>query len=401
MRRIIFTYLTISLIIFTSCKENNKIVEIDKKIPSYTFADVLNCPEQIISIDDFKGKPVIIEFWATWCAGCLPAMKKLDSLQTKFKDKLEIITVSSDDRDRLKRFIETTNTNLRIAFDTAHYDIFKYQFIPHTIIIDKFGIVRAITSPENINDSIINKLITENEIDLVLKNDFSTDTSQVKTIYQSTDTKRNIKLTNYNPTEASFYKTNLSLTGTLNGMEFHNLALPSIFELLYNVPSQKRIVFSNDIKDYDLNQEENLYNLTIEVSTKYENQINEIAISFLNNYFDLNAKMKIDSLDCYVLLNITDMIQESSSENFEYSSRGPNFHGRKIPIKLLTRYLENLMPIPVIDQTGLTKKYDIELNWQLEDSKTIHSELNKYGLKLQKSATKLPIEVMEVYQKNK
>ncbi|MEN8886059.1 MAG: TlpA disulfide reductase family protein, partial [Winogradskyella sp.] len=149
-----FLILAVLLCCF-SCKKEFAEAEIGKQAPEYTFTNILNSTSKTITLKDFKGKTVILEFWATWCGPCIPAMKKLDSLQREFKGDLEIITISSEGKERLERFIKTTNTSLRIVSDTTHSNSFKYKVIPHSVILDKDGVVRAITSPENITSSVI------------------------------------------------------------------------------------------------------------------------------------------------------------------------------------------------------------------------------------------------------
>ncbi|WP_347709236.1 TlpA family protein disulfide reductase [Stakelama marina] len=49
-----------------------------------------------VSIADFKGKPVLVNLWATWCAPCIAEMPTLDALATDMKGKLTVLPVSQD-----------------------------------------------------------------------------------------------------------------------------------------------------------------------------------------------------------------------------------------------------------------------------------------------------------------
>jgi len=389
--------ITIVTMIFASCSNRNDAVQIGKKVPNYTFTEILNSPDKKLSLADLKGKPVIIEFWATWCGACQPAMKKLDKIQSKYKNQIEIITVAADDRNKLEKYISLTNTKLKITNDTLAQNVFPVRIIPHTIIIDKNGIVCAITSPENLNDSIIDRLVSGLVIELPYKNDFKTDTSGVKILYQHTDSDKSITLTNYNPTRSSMFQSKQSINGNLNGLEFHNLYLPSIFETLFELPSFNWIVYSDELKDYDFyNDKKDAYNFEIEVSEALEENLNNIAIDFLNENTEINARLKTDTVECLILVKENNLLQKSSSDQFAYNSRG-GFFAKKIKIKLLTGYLERYSDLPIVDKTELKDVYDIDLDWELDESKTISSELKKYGLKLKKS--KLPIEVVEIFKK--
>ena len=109
--------------------------------------------------------------------------------------------------------------------------------------------------------------------------------------------------------------------------------------------------------------------------------------------------MGIETLETYVLKNVDNKIKESNSNSSEYMFMGTILKTKKIRMSQLAEYLENFTSIPVLDKTNLNGEYDIELNWQAEDSKTLHTELKKYGLKFEKSEEKLPVEIMEIYRK--
>lgn len=391
----------ILIISFTACEKKNTIAEIGKPIPNHTFITVLNSKKKEISLSDLKGKPVILEFWATWCGPCIPAMKKLDKLQQKFGDDIEIITVSSENRERLEKFIKKTKTSLRIVSDTTHHKKFKYKIIPHSIIIDKNGIVQAITSPENINENVIKDLIANNAINLDLKDDFYIDPNlKVETLKTVANSDYRIELKGYDQKKRGGSKLLKDTEGNINGILMWNSTIPRLYQTLFKIASPSRMVFKDNLKEDDFPyHKEHQYNLTIEVSNKYQSNWREIGVEFLNKSFDVNAKIGIDSLECYVLRNVANTIKQSNSSSSEFRFMGTNLKAKKIKMSKLAAFLENFTPIPVLDKTNLNGEYDIDLEWQAEDPKTIHSELKKYGLELVRASTKLPVEVMEIYKK--
>jgi uncharacterized protein (TIGR03435 family) len=398
-RKFLLLILTICII---SCKNENTIAELGKPVPNYKFSNILNSKETEISLSDLKGKTVILEFWATWCGPCIPAMKKLDSLQQDFKEDIEIITISSENKNRLEKFIKSSNTTLRIVSnDTTHFQNFKYKVIPHSIIIDKDGIVRAITSPENINKVVIENLISKNEIDLDLKNDFYVDPNlEVKTIKTVANSDYRIELKSFDQEKRGGSKILKNPEGNINGIEMWNSTIPRLYQTLFDVASYHRVVYKDSLSENDFPYDnENRYNMTIEVSDEYQSKWKKTGINFLNENFDVNAKMGVDNLDCYVLKNIDNIIKESNSDKPEYMFMGSILKSKKIKMSQLAEYLENFAGLPVLDKTNLNGEYDIELEWQEVDSKTLHSELKKYGLKLEKSEKKLPVEIMEIYKK--
>lgn len=395
-----FLFLTLTVCIL-SCKNENKIAELGKTAPNYTFSNILNSEVDNISINDLKGKTVILEFWATWCGPCIPAMKKLDSLQKEFKDELEIITVSSESAERLQKFITSSNTSLKIVSDSIHSENFRYKSIPHSIIIDKQGIVRAITNPNNINSNVIHNLMANNEIDLEVKDDFYIDPDlTVETLKAEANADFRLELKNYNQEKRGGYSLFRDSEGNTKGIEMWNSTIPRLYQTLFDVASPSRMIYKDSLSKKDFPYEEaHQYNLTIEVSDKYQDKWEELGIDFLNEYFNVNAKMGIDSMDCFVLKNVDSTLLESQSDSSYFNFRGTILNTKKIKMSQLAEYLENFTAIPVLDKTNLNGVYDIELDWQAEDSQTLHAELRKYGLKFEKSAKKLPVEVMEIYKK--
>lgn len=60
-------------------------------------------------LEDYKGKVVLLNFWATWCVPCASEMPLLGEMQTRYKDKIVIIAASIDDpldKDKLKPFLQ-------------------------------------------------------------------------------------------------------------------------------------------------------------------------------------------------------------------------------------------------------------------------------------------------------
>ncbi len=119
--------------------------KVGEKAPGFV-ATTLNGEK--LDLQSYKGKAVILDFWASWCAPCLKEMPFLIEMQEKYKDKnLAIIAVNIDnDRKNVLKFIKKIGKNVPfpIIFDKekALPKLYKPEAMPTTIFIDPEGVIR-------------------------------------------------------------------------------------------------------------------------------------------------------------------------------------------------------------------------------------------------------------------
>ena len=143
----------ISLLLLSACN-SGRPPRIGETAPDFTVAD----GGRNVTLSQFRGKPVVLNFWASWCAPCVAEMPALVQMQKQLGDKALVLAVSVDsDENAYKQFIRDHNIDLLTVRDGKQvsnglYGTFKF---PETYIIDKNGrIVRKFigeqdwTSPE-------------------------------------------------------------------------------------------------------------------------------------------------------------------------------------------------------------------------------------------------------------
>jgi thiol-disulfide isomerase/thioredoxin len=72
--------------------------------PEVTFEDPDGQPARF---SDFRGTPLLVNLWATWCAPCVAEMPTLDALAERERDRLQLLTISEDlnGRDKIEAFL--------------------------------------------------------------------------------------------------------------------------------------------------------------------------------------------------------------------------------------------------------------------------------------------------------
>jgi thiol-disulfide isomerase/thioredoxin len=154
VKHLISSVVLVCLVVLAACNSGSHPPRIGSAAPQFTITD----SQRTVALNQFQGKPVVLNFWATWCPPCIQEMPALVQLQKQLGDKVTIIAVSEDDDDSAyKQFIRDHNVDLLTVRDSGQkanglYGTFKF---PETFVIDRDGkIVRKFigaqewTSPE-------------------------------------------------------------------------------------------------------------------------------------------------------------------------------------------------------------------------------------------------------------
>ena len=119
-----------------------------------------------VALTDYRGKVVLIAFWATWCAPCKRELPELQKFARAHKDKgVEVITISTDrfaDRVKIAPFLKKANLDLPVLLeDPEQLTSYNYQAIPALYVIDREGKVahaRTGYNP-NLKDKLENQVL--------------------------------------------------------------------------------------------------------------------------------------------------------------------------------------------------------------------------------------------------
>lgn len=116
--------------------------------PDFTLKDLNNTA---VKLSDFRGKVVLVDFWASWCGPCRRSNPKMVRLYEKFKDRgLIIIGVSIDEKKASwkaavkKDQLPYIQLNDPAGWQSPTAEKYGVEAIPATFLIDAKGIIRAI-----------------------------------------------------------------------------------------------------------------------------------------------------------------------------------------------------------------------------------------------------------------
>ncbi|MDL2310610.1 TlpA family protein disulfide reductase [Peptostreptococcaceae bacterium OttesenSCG-928-C18] len=170
-KTIISILLILTLFTLSSCKkENNKDTEnstTNTEITSAESTEITETTEVIneegfevgdiapdfnvkllsgetVKLTDFRGKPVLLNFWATWCPPCQYEMPDFQKLYNEYGDNLIILAVNlGEAENEVNTYIEENKYTYRIGLDEMAEIKYPVLALPTTLLIDKEGKIKA------------------------------------------------------------------------------------------------------------------------------------------------------------------------------------------------------------------------------------------------------------------
>ena len=96
--------------------------------------------EKAPTLADLKGKPVVVEFWATWCPPCRRSIPHLIELHDKYKkDGLVIVGLSDESKDKVEPFAKQMNMSYIVGFGSKSFQEYGVNAIPAAFVVSPEG----------------------------------------------------------------------------------------------------------------------------------------------------------------------------------------------------------------------------------------------------------------------
>lgn len=138
---LLLAFLGASLALLAGCAEQPKLRMIGSSAPDFTVRD----SDRTVSLHDYRGKVVVLNFWTTWCAPCIEEMPYLVALQRQMGSRITVLGVSTDvDGSAYHRFLRSHNIDFLTVNDPDRKsaDLYGTTGQPETFIIDAQGVIR-------------------------------------------------------------------------------------------------------------------------------------------------------------------------------------------------------------------------------------------------------------------
>jgi uncharacterized protein (TIGR03435 family) len=368
---------------------------VGNKPPPLQLEKVLQAPAKAgVSWDRLKGKVVVLEFWATWCGPCIAAIPHLNELADAFKDQpVQFIAITDEEESVVAPFLKRKPIHAWVGLDTdkSMQKDYAISGIPHTVVIDRKGKVAAITYPAVLTKQHLTDLVAGRKLNLAAPapqgeglrpGRFPGGADGAAPLFQIS-----IRPSSAPTASSASSQGQMTLLGT---------SVLAILSSCHSINSTRIIT--------NCSLPEGTYDYVVKLPAKKDALARRWLQQAVETTFGLTAKRETRELDVYVLtapdpdapkLSPTVSTGGSSASSAPGSMRGVN-----VSVGSLTWTLESALKKPVLDETKLTNRYDLELKWEAKGLEPASTEAvtkavrEQLGLEL--SAGKRPVEVLLV-----
>jgi thiol-disulfide isomerase/thioredoxin len=401
-----------------------KPLTIGDTVPDITLTNVYNYPSSTIRLSDLKGKLVILDFWATWCSSCIREFPRLDSLQGRFKDKIQVILISSRGSNSLKEITQFFKSHpdpfsQKYTFpyavnDTTLTKRFSHISLPHLVWIYN-GKVTAITDGEDVSAFNIQSVLQHKPLSMEMKEDVISFNPGSPLLQQANNIEsvliRESVFTRYLKGMTSRTGLSLNADSTLQRfyvinqpiLKLYAIALPGIDanRLIIENADTEALIYSGDDKAWE---KVNFYSYEITLPAGASlAQIRKVMLEDINRQFSLKSSIEDRTVECYAII-ISDSVlfnkaKRNSAENPDHEKAAVWPTQNKL-VSQLCKLLNDQVPGDplrpvVLNETNVTEPVSLELKIKdLHDLAAVKTALHPYGLDLVKVERTIPMLIL-------
>jgi uncharacterized protein (TIGR03435 family) len=322
-----------------------------------------------------RGKVVVLEFWATWCAPCIEAIPHLNELSNEFKGQdVVFLAITDDEVDRLGSFLSKVPIQAIIGIDSErlNWDAFGIPSIPHTVLIGRDGGVIGSTLPGNITPTVLREALAGGKPTLAPKEGIASDLSWDEHSIEWQD--------GVIPAMYAIIKPIQTTTSGAWPRPGHITAdgvpLQSLVQLAYQT--------DNYHIDWRMPRDEQLYRAAFRVREEQKDRLLPLMQHTLADLFGIETRWETQERKVLVLHRIEGegALPESKSEKESAQMWRGRITLHRQPAGKLCMFLGDVSQSAVVDETGLTGRYDFDVPYQHGQPEVTSQALKAIGLEL-------------------
>lgn len=406
-------------------------IENGSQCPNITLTGIQDYKVNKATINDFRGKWLVLDFWERGCESCFTSFPRINDHVKKYSNNVQYFLIGREDKNKdiykiYEKYKKELNLKIPHLYDTSLFKIFDIGGCPTSVIIAPHGIIYAYTgvlSDENINDLIQGKKPSlvrgyrahEKRDSIYDYKDLNEKTAEL--VFKS-------ELFKWNPKFYAGSTTRIYLDSNNHRYQTGAESFPELYMLAYfgrvitpddsafgKIYSRPVLEVTNDAPFIGNSQKEDSSNLYI-YKLKYPDNIKDVKAIMhvmqndLKNYLGYDVSLEERDVPCWIL-TATDEARKklpSTSPHYLNGNMDTGFVAKKFPIKDLIKGIWWTLPdrtVPIINETGIKGNIDIEIKHLIINQKEMNKGLVENGLILTKGIKKMTALVIRDPEKEK
>jgi uncharacterized protein (TIGR03435 family) len=339
--------------------------------------------------ESLRGKVVVLEFWATWCAPCLAVQPHLNDLVDTFQGKpVQFISITNEDEARVASFLKrrTLKGWVGLDLDRSAQKAYGAFAIPKTVVVDPRGNIAVVTHASKLSPEMI---------DQILAGTFSVATDK--------PAEPPVKSSEAKPAEAASAYMNISLKPSkesalvmmmsgFDRLEATGADLKALLSSLLGV-SPAKIFLPAEL-------EGKRYDIAATFPKDKQGHHRPLLVNALEIALGFKVKREVRAVDAFILTapkELTGSLQPSTATSFHVSSARGILAGAGADFGAVVRNLENVLNAPVIDETNLRGKFDWDLVFDDKNPASIIDAVRKdFGLTMTPGTRQVEVVVVDI-----
>ena len=381
-------------------------------------------------VSSFRGKLLVLDFWATWCAPCLSLLRVADSLEKKFGDKIQILPVTEQDAARVSAFL-TNMSRVRhihppsVTGDTLLRALFPHTEIPHLVWIDAGGKVVAITGAEALTAQNIQRTL-DGSASMALKQDVVKTIDERRPMFVTGNEIINDGASRFEKVPDSDVLFHSVMTRYIEGfgcesgggtgkLTCKNNSIGGLYRFAAGHDKLEMLLLNRtvwEVTNPSLQEFSDTAALAadgpqarewlrrysfcyeLQFPPAMESRKYDIMLDELNRYFGaayhIEGHLEKRKVKCLALVQSGYAgLLASRGIDENYISNEYHLKLSNRPVRALINFLSIRLDAypPLVDETGYAGTIDIDLNCDLSDLRAVNQALGKYGLQLEEKET--------------
>ncbi|MCG2613129.1 redoxin domain-containing protein [Terrimonas sp. NA20] len=416
----IFKNLAIFLVFLTSSEDClAQPYKAGQKVPEFSSDQMYNYTSSLFKLSDIKKKWVLLDFWGTGCASCIGNFAKIERIQKKFDNDLQVILVNRQSLDSTTKFFQKKKKIIKpdvpyITDDQQLSSFFPHEAIPFFVLLDENRNVKGFPELNYVTEKTFELLIDSGIVQLGVEG--SKRLPRNGTLLELLDSSNRNQLQSY-----------FMVTGELKGFGGVKLdmiggsSIPnricqyngSVAEIIsvtlsrdrepykksaFIIESTRKKEFQRpvDITEFDIWRKKNLYCIDMLVNSQQAPDLRKIFVNKVADYFNIILSREKRVVPCYVLKRKNKKSISSVNRDVQQSSSGIKEDRKLFLLKdqpfsefvdILKLYFDaRVVQKPFVDDSGIKGNVSMEVDMSVFDKfqktrfSNANEELAKYDL---------------------